>query len=371
MTFNITDIIFFLGISQGLFLSLSLYLIHNKNKPANRILSYLLLISTMMLFGRVIIFRIPVDWVWRFGILADTTLFLFGPLIYTYARRLVFNETPPFRLKWVHFIPALLHLGYYFWALSFSVVQFNELYFSGKLNLMFFIVEAAGIISFMYYWVITFLIVQRYSKLEEKTLSFRQNILTYLWFLLGILGIFLLLWTISFLSAHFLLQPLKYINYTTMWISTPFFIYIIGYFSFRQPDIFKIPLIPKTKQESERLKPEEIHKLQKRLHYFTIEERVFLKPDVTLQELANKMGTTPNNLSWLLNQVHQSTFYDYINKHRIEEFLSKIDKNLHSKQTLLALAMDSGFNSKSTFNRVFKSIIGTTPTQYIKSRNVA
>jgi len=371
VTFNLTDIIFFLGISQGLFLSLSLFLIHNRNKPANRILSYLLLISALMLFGRIVIFRVPVDWVWRFGVLADTTIFLFGPFIYMYARRLVFNENPPFRLRWFHFLPAALHLCYYFWALGFPIVQFNEMYFSGKMNLMFFIVEATGLLSFLYYWILTFLITRRYAKLEEKTLSFRQSVLTYLRFLLLILGVFIVLWMVSFLSTYFLLRPFKYINYTIMWISTPFFIYIIGYFSFRQPDIFKIPLIPKAKPDSERLKPDEIHKLQKRLHYFTTEERIYLQPDITLQELARKMGTTPNNLSWLLNQVHQSTFYDYINQYRIEEFLAKIDKNLHAKQTLLALAMDSGFNSKSTFNRVFKIATGTTPSQYIKTKNVA
>ena len=371
MTFNLTDIILLLGISQGFFLALSLHLIKNRNKAANRVISYLLLISALMLFGRIVIFRIPLDWVWRFGVLADTTIFLFGPFLYTYARRLVFEETPAFFLKWFHFIPAGLHLCYYFWALTLPLSAFNELYFSGKLNLMFFIVEAAGVVSFIYYWVSTFRIVRRYAKLEEKTLSFRQNVLNYLYVLLGILGVFIALWTVSFVSANFLLKPFTYINYTTMWISTPFFIYIIGYFSFRQPDIFKLPHTSKKKQESERLKPEQIQKLQKRLHYFMMEEKVFLKPDLTLQELATKMDTTTNNLSWLLNQVHQSTFYEYINKHRLEEFLLKLKEDEHNKHTLLALAMDSGFNTKSTFNRVFKSLMGTTPTQYLKSRSVA
>lgn len=371
MTFNLNDVILVLGVSQGLFLALSLRLIQDRNKSANRVLSYLLLISALMLFGRIIVIRIPLDWVWRFGVLADTTIFLFGILIYTYARRLVFDEKPPFRVEWFHYIPASLHLCYYFWALSFSVSEFNEIYFSGKLNLMFFIVEAAGIASFFYYLILTFIVIRRYAKLQYSALSFRQNILKYLWSLSSIFAVFIVLWTASFLSTYFLLHPLKFFNYSTMWIIIPFFIYVIGYYSFKQPAIFKIPNTPKTKPESERLKPEQIRKLQKRLRYFVMEEKVFLKPDLTLQQLAKKMDTSANNLSWLLNQVHQSTFYDYINQYRIEEFLFKLKVNEHTKHTLLALAMDSGFNSKSTFNRVFKSIKGQTPTQYLKSRNVA
>lgn len=368
---NFTDLVLFLGVSQGLFLSISLRLIHNRNKPANKILSFLLLIAVLMLFGRITAYRIPEIWVWRFGVLVDTTIFLFGPLLYSYARRLVFNEKPVFQLSWWHYIPAALHLCYYFWALHFSVEEFNEIYFSGKLNLMFFIVEAAGLISFIWYWTKTFQLVKRYSNKEEMELSFHQGVLPYLWFFLATLGLFITLWAISFLSTHFLLGPIKYINYVTMWISTPLFIYGIGYFSLRQPHIFRIPFEPKSKSENDRLKPEEIQKLQRRLHYYIEEEKIYLNADLSLKTLADKLNTSSNNLSWLLNQVYQASFYEYINNHRIHAFLKKIDNNEHQNHTLLAMAMDVGFNSKSTFNRVFKSELGTTPKEYLKNRNVA
>jgi len=368
---NFTDLVLFLGVSQGLFLSISLRLIHDRNKSANRILSYLLLIAVLMLFGRIAAYRIPEIWVWRFGVLIDTTIFLFGPLIYTYIRRLVFNEMPAFQLRWWHYIPALLHLGYYFWTLHFSVEAFNEVYFSGKLNLMFFIVEAAGLISFGYYWIKSFLLVKRYPNKEEKVLSFHQGVTKYLQFLLGTLGLFIVLWLFSFLSINFLQRPIPYLNYVTMWISTPLFIYVIGYFSLRQPAIFRIPLEPVPKSENSRLKPDEIQKLQKRLRYFIEEEHIYLQPDLSLKALADRLNTSSNNLSWLLNQVYQASFYDYINEHRIKAFLKKIDAGAHTNHTLLGLAMDVGFNSKSTFNRVFKSKMGTTPKTFLKNRKVA
>ncbi len=368
---TIVDLVLFLGISQGLFLAISLRLIQDRNRSANRVLSLLLLIAVLMLFGRIVAFRVPEAWVWRFGVLIDTTIFLFGPFIYLYVRRLIFHEKPSFSLTWAHYVPAVLHLGYYFWTLRFSTSDFNERYFSGELNLLFFIVEAAGLLSFGYYWTKTSLLVKKYSVSEKTALSFYQSVRKYLGFLLATLALFIALWLVSFLSTHFLHYPFKYINYVTMWISTPLFIYAIGYFSLRQPAIFRVPYISKSASENDRLKPEAIQKLQKRLHYFMEEEHLYQRPDITLKALAEKLNTTPNNLSWLLNQVYQASFYEYINTHRIQAFLRKLNQNEHETHTLLALAMDVGFNSKSTFNRVFKSVTGTTPRNYLKTKSVA
>ncbi|NHF60873.1 AraC family transcriptional regulator [Flavobacteriaceae bacterium TP-CH-4] len=370
-SFNIVDVVLFLGISQGLFLSLSLQLIRDRNKASNKILSTLLLMAALMLFGRIATYRAPEEWVWRFGVLIDTTIFLFGPLIYTYVRRLLFNEIPSFMLSWFHFIPGALHLIYYLWTLSFSVTEFNSLYFSGKLNLTFFLVELAGLISFIFYWTKTFLLYRKYSNIEAGELSFHQTVGNYLKFLLCTLGLFIILWIMSFLSVNFLKKPLGYINYVTMWISTPLFIYAIGYFSLRQPGIFRIPFARKSRSELDRLKPDEIQKLQKRLRYFMEDEKIFTKPNLTLSILAEKLDTTPNNLSWLLNKIYQKSFFEYINAHRVKEFIKKLDRDEHNKHTLLALALDVGFNSKSTFNRVFKTTVGTTPKEYLKNKKVA
>ncbi len=334
-------------------------------------LSILLLIAALMLFARMSAFRIPEDWVWRFGILIDTVIFLFGPFTYTYVRRLLYRESPDFHLKWWHYMPACLHLLYYFATLTVPLAEFNTLYFSGKLYLMFFIVEGSGLISFIFYWIKTILLVRRYRGEAPDQLSYNQAILRFVLFLLLPLGIFMLLWGISFTTTNFLGKPFPYADYVTMWVSTPAFIYVVGFFSLRQPEIFRIPLPKSPTSKKDRLKPEQIQKLQKRLQYYISEEKVFLMPELTLKELAEKMNTSSNNLSWLLNQVYQASFYDYINRHRIAAFLNKIDRKEHLQHTLLALAMDVGFNSKSTFNKAFKNEKGTTPSAYIKSLNVA
>lgn len=98
-----------------------------------------------------------------------------------------------------------------------------------------------------------------------------------------------------------------------------------------------------------------------------VAKKIYLNNELTLKDLAQELGTTTNNVSWLLNNIHQCSFYDYINQYRVQEFILKIQNGEHFKHTILALSLDSGFNSKSTFNKAFKMVKNDTPSNYIKS----
>ena len=102
-----------------------------------------------------------------------------------------------------------------------------------------------------------------------------------------------------------------------------------------------------------------------------VEEEMYLKPNLTLKMLSEELNTTTNNLSWLLNNIYNVSFYEYINSFRIEKYFEKIASGEHNKVTILAIAMDVGFNSKSTFNRFFKSKTGLSPSQYLKQKKTA
>ena len=371
MALSFTDVILLLGISQGIFLSFSMRLIVNRNKEANNYLSILLLIATVMLFCRFAFHRITQDWVWRFGVLIDTTIFLFGPLIFSYSKRLLFKSSKYSRLQGYDFILPALHLCYFFWTVTLPLNEFNRRFFSGELDIMFFIVELLGITSFTFYLFKSFSLLKKYHLQERNELSFQQPVFIYLKTLLSILTLCLLLWAVSFLSSSVFKATLVILNYDAMWITVPLFIYAIAYYSLRQPEIFR--LSPKSNEETvtNRLKPDQIQQLQKGLNYLMHEEKVYINQDLTLNYLASRLDTSTNNLSWFLNQVYQETFSDYINKHRIEAFLEKLDRKEHETHTIIALAYDVGFGSKSTFNRVFKSIIGMTPKDYLKNKKVA
>ncbi|MEM9921921.1 MAG: tetratricopeptide repeat protein [Bacteroidota bacterium] len=95
-------------------------------------------------------------------------------------------------------------------------------------------------------------------------------------------------------------------------------------------------------------------------------EQPYLNPELSLRSLAAQLDLHPNQLSWLLNAGFGKNFNEFINHHRLEAFkrMAKEPKNSHL--TIMAIAYDCGFNSKTVFNTYFKKAMGTTPKQFLK-----
>jgi len=96
------------------------------------------------------------------------------------------------------------------------------------------------------------------------------------------------------------------------------------------------------------------------------QEHVFRNPDLTLDSLAQQLSLTPNALSQLLNAGLGQSFYELVNGYRLEEVKRRLLTPDARRLTVLALALEAGFNSKTTFNRVFKEKTGLTPKEYQK-----
>jgi AraC-like DNA-binding protein len=94
-------------------------------------------------------------------------------------------------------------------------------------------------------------------------------------------------------------------------------------------------------------------------------EQPYLDGELTLFKLSVQVGVPPHQLSKLVNQYGMCNFFDFVNQYRVAALQEKIRQGQHEQQTLLALALDSGFNSKASFNRVFKKMTGMTPRQYV------
>jgi len=101
-------------------------------------------------------------------------------------------------------------------------------------------------------------------------------------------------------------------------------------------------------------------KLEKALE----KKKLYLKPNLTRADLAEELGVSEVYISSLLNEEMQSSFYELINRYRVEEALRLIQAGNLNQITVEALAKEAGFKSKSTFNKVFKQYTGTTPTRY-------
>ncbi|MFK8005838.1 MAG: helix-turn-helix domain-containing protein, partial [Saprospiraceae bacterium] len=123
----------------------------------------------------------------------------------------------------------------------------------------------------------------------------------------------------------------------------------------------------KKKYKKSFLKKGEAQKYYTILEKYMVEEKPYLQGNLTLRQLAQLINLHPNYLSELLNEKIGKNFSEYINHFRVETFktLAQEPKNTHL--SLLGLAYESGFNSKTAFNTFFKKETGMTPKQFLKS----
>jgi AraC-like DNA-binding protein len=116
------------------------------------------------------------------------------------------------------------------------------------------------------------------------------------------------------------------------------------------------------------MKEEQVIQLYKKLLQYMENEKPFLNPKLSLSELAKQLDISINQLSQIINQQARVNFHDFVNRYRVEEFLLNAEKNKNF--SLLALALDAGFNSKSTFNSIFKKQKGLSPSQYLAKKEL-
>ena len=160
-------------------------------------------------------------------------------------------------------------------------------------------------------------------------------------------------------------------------------VFFIGYFGLKQQVIYSVQPIKvddssianeniedesdSSKYKKSGLKPEESdHYLNKLLKYME-DEKPYLDGKLSLKHVASTLGISTNYLSQVINENLQNNFFDFVNKYRIDLVKTKLKENSNSNYTLLSLAYDCGFNSKSSFNSTFKKYTGLTPSQYLKS----
>ncbi|MDM1553675.1 MULTISPECIES: AraC family transcriptional regulator [Chryseobacterium] len=99
-------------------------------------------------------------------------------------------------------------------------------------------------------------------------------------------------------------------------------------------------------------------------------EKLYKDPELSLNHVAQLLDVHPNILSQTINSIENKNFYDYINRQRIEEFKRIASFPENQKYTILSLAFESGFNSKTSFNRNFKKYMNCSPREFLKNQNL-
>ena len=114
--------------------------------------------------------------------------------------------------------------------------------------------------------------------------------------------------------------------------------------------------------------PPELLPYREKLLRLMAEQRPWLEPELNLAELAHRLALHPVLLSKVLNTGCGQSFSDFVNTYRVEEARRKLADACFAHYSLVGIALDSGFNSKSTFNRVFKKLVGTAPSEVTRPK---
>ncbi len=187
------------------------------------------------------------------------------------------------------------------------------------------------------------------------------------------------LWAIALtIAATCLLRIVELLqfdfDFIQAWLSSTmvticiYYISIAGFMSVRPPLTATNPT-PKTKLEPANggLDEAEISKELDRLIAYMESGKAYLDPDLSLSGVARSLGISRETVSAVINTGQGKNFRSFVNQYRVEAFKEAVAQGQAEELTLFGLALECGFNSKATFNRVFKQIEGVTPNAFAAS----
>ncbi len=368
---NTWTILLLFAAAQGLFLVPVLFTQQRGNRRANRLLALLIMLFSLRLIETVGYWT-KYLLVWPHFMLATAAFpFLFGALLYFYARGLTAEDFHFRKWELLHFLPFVLHAGWLtsFYRLSSEIkLRILQQYigvenpkFTSWFYFIFFLIQT---LHMVFYAGLTLRLLQQHSRpakngvLEQISLRWLRNL------------------TIGFSS--FVLFTLLYV----LWLQLGFpysrtvdalvliamasQIYLIGYMTLRQPEIFSGALAIKNspKYEKSTLTPGRAETYLNKLLQLMETEKLFTNSDLKLQELADKLNISPHHLSQIINERRGQNFFDFLNQYRIAEAKKYLIDPEKQNYTILSIALEVGFNNKASFNTAFKKHTGMTPSQF-------
>ena len=362
-----------LGILQCIILGAFLLTTKRGNLKANRILGALVILFSFSISHAVLY---PLGIYQKFPhllMLNHPILFLFGPLFYFYQRTLIDKSFNIERKNLLHFLPFVIYVI----ILSPLYLQSAETkleYLNGQLSrlaIFDYVVTPTQIIQLLIYLLVInkelklyhSKIKNSYSSLEKINLNWLQ---TFIKLFLAVYG----LMTIVLILLFFGFNEFVY-NYGAGLIGliATVSIYAIGYKGLSQPEIFiSFYDIERQQNEDVKIKIDESQKNEiiSKLKSVMNEKKLFLNSDLTLKELADSISIQSYQLSKMLNDEMNQNFYDFVNGYRIEEVKRRLIDEDYSNLSILGIAFECGFNSKSVFNTVFKKNTNMTPSEFKK-----
>jgi AraC-like DNA-binding protein len=363
LDYNILNILILFGAIQGFILCFFIYQKKTLNKQAVYFfilflfslafynLIYALLDMNLFKYYRPLhMFPYPYKW-------------LIGIGFYFYVKNQFKSESQGFfhKKEWYLFIPAILYclIRLYWFSIAVQensfritqvVVDSNFFRIHESIYLIFTIAITVKLLRFINS---NSPIESKYNRKMKKNKWLKTFTLVYL----ILLSFNLIIYTVDLIihngiESNFYLYPTLIVNVG--------FIYWIGYIGFTKPNLIinEIKSTPNSSNKNSIIE----EKLQ---HQIEICE-IYKSPTLTISQLAKKLQLSTKELSKHINETHQMNFSEYLNYHRVHKIKELLVSPEAKKYTLVTLANEAGFSSKSSFNAEFKKVMGTTPSKYRK-----
>ena len=372
------------GALQGLLLT-GVLVAKRSNRTASRLLAALMAAFTIYLastvyYGAGLVRVFP-----HFFGVSYQMPWVFGPLLYLYAAAASDRSWRFQRRTLIHFVPVTVNIlatsPYYLMSGADKLAMLDR-WFAGEIPLQLQLLDPFKYILGLSYSVATVLYLRRHRRQIENSYSntARVNLRWLVGLTISALGIWLLATTLRISDVGTRLRD-DHIS-----LAMAVLVYAIGYMGLRQPEVFRyetaeypVPVpptavpaspppretdAPESRYERSGLNDLEAQRLKGSLLALMDAERPWRDSELTLADLAARLDTTPHNLSEVLNSQLKQTFYDFVNGYRVREVQRRIKAGDARALKMLALAMDAGFASKSTFNQAFKKHTSQTPSDF-------
>ncbi|NNC96015.1 MAG: helix-turn-helix domain-containing protein [Chitinophagales bacterium] len=310
----------------------------------------------------------------------------FGPFLYLYTVYLIERRTKFEYKDLLHTLPFIILTTLYFLFFKDKVDFTDVQYFTNDQYLWVRVLYGlAYFSSIVTYTVFTLLRLRKFRKKLEEQFSYHSTQIRLLW-LNFIFGLFVMLFLIYFITGGVNAFSYEEVIDTDVLshMGLTVIAFAVSYFGLRQPSLARwIPIRDESidpdleidideeenddKKHRNRIAEDKVKGLREKLKGHMISSKPYLDPELSLYQLASQLAITKSELTELLNEHIGKNFFSFVNSYRVEEVIEKFSDPEYDNLTIIAIAYECGFNSKSTFNSLFKQQTGQTPSEFKKN----
>jgi len=368
LNFNIYNSIILAGIIQGIIFGIAVLSSKKYKSKGIYFLTTLIIGKTLdnLQFLLVDIGLIDYDFLYNYFFFPWSTLLPILMLMYGKSvLKFNLNRSALFLLL----TPFIFFFTYYSIIKIIMIFNLDETFFFG---VFWYIESAEEIINILMSIAVMIFLLKKIhtTEKEEYSSSIIKEQTSWLKKILYIFLILTFIWAhASYRSIAFEKDILSY--YYIIWIGMTFMIYWLGHIGIYKYGITKErkKIRSHTNNYTRDYSPLiYVNNHIKDLEELLIKKQLFLNPTLTLTEVAKKLDVSKSHLSRIINSELDTSFTDYLNSLRVEQVKQYIENESFTNYTLVAIGLEAGFNSKSTFNKAFKKNTGLTPSEYKKKK---